>query len=181
MPRRRSWIRWTKVDKAPTQGAGSASAATMRRCGGTGASDRPGLEIFCPIYLQTNFRLKWGSRDFGGFVVSIPGWEQVYSLWRIQNPPESFSSYFLTTWLPSAGSSNFQLHWMPCFPKRDIILCAISSKLLVASARIVGPAPDKHTPSRPGCVPGVIDSTISVSPGISVCRYGWCSLSCIAR
>lgn len=95
--------------------------------------------------------------------------------------PESFEPYFRTTWLPSAGSNSFQLHWMFWDLNRDIMLSAISSKLLVARAKIVGPAPERHTPSSPGIVLGVMDSTISVSPGIRVWRYGWCSLSCIAR
>lgn len=97
--------------------------------------------------------------------------------------PKYFQSsvYVLVTVVPSAGSSSFHPHSIPCLLNRPMIFSAISSKLLVASANIVGPAPLRQTPRSPGCVDGVIDSTISLRPGISVCRYGWCSLSCIAK
>ncbi len=95
--------------------------------------------------------------------------------------PPSLTPYARTTVVPSAGSSTFQLQTISFSLNLAMMRAAISPKLLVASARIVGPAPDRQTPNRPGCVAGVMDSTISVSPGISVCRYGWCSLSCIAR
>lgn len=58
---------------------------------------------------------------------------------------------------------------------------AISSNLSVANARIVGPAPDKQIPRRPGWVDGFMDWRTSVSPGIRVWRYGWWTLSCMAR
>ena len=43
---------------------------------------------------------------------------------------------------------------------------AIFSKFLVARARIVGPAPDKHMPSNPECVAGVNCDVTSGNPGI---------------
>ena len=99
------------------------------------------------------------------------------------NVDETLSIYlnaahiYRITCVPSAGSKTF--HWqarsffsLNC-RSVAIILLAMSSKLLVASARIVGPAPDKHTPRNPGCVLGDIDCTTSVRPGMRVWRYGW--------
>jgi hypothetical protein len=43
---------------------------------------------------------------------------------------------------------------------------AIASNPPVARASIVGPAPDKQIPSKPGCVVGVIDEVTSGRPGI---------------
>lgn len=81
----------------------------------------------------------------------------------------------------SAGSSSF--HWHAIFwdSNREMMRFAISSKWSVARARMVGPAPDRQIPNRPGCVLGVMDCRISVRPGIRVCRYGWWTLSCMAR
>lgn len=42
----------------------------------------------------------------------------------------------------------------------------MESKPLVAKANIVGPAPDKHIPNRPGWVDGVMDDVTSGKPGI---------------
>lgn len=46
------------------------------------------------------------------------------------------------------------------------ITSEILSKLCVASAKMVGPAPDKQIPRSPGCELGVTDARISGSPGI---------------
>ena len=54
----------------------------------------------------------------------------------------------------------------------EMIASAIVSKCSVARANIVGPAPDKQIPSKPGCEAGVTDCKISVSPGIKVRLYG---------
>jgi hypothetical protein len=48
---------------------------------------------------------------------------------------------------------------------------AIASNPLVASARIVGPAPERQIPSNPGCVSGVIFDVTSGKPGICAARY----------
>lgn len=89
--------------------------------------------------------------------------------------PASRALYRMT-WVPSAGSSTFHSHgsclFSLCCLSVAIILFAISSKLLVASARMVGPAPDRHTPRNPGCVLGDMDSTTCDRPGMSVWRYG---------
>ena len=83
----------------------------------------------------------------------------------------------LITVVPPAGSST--LHWhcsclfSPCSLSMAMTRSAICSKLCVASARIVGPAPERQTPRNPSSVLGDIDSTISVRPGMSVWRYGW--------
>ena len=55
------------------------------------------------------------------------------------------------TVVPScAGSNNFQSHLISFFAKVSKMTFAIASKFSVASARIVGPAPDKQIPHRPG-------------------------------
>lgn len=46
------------------------------------------------------------------------------------------------------------------------ITSEILSKLCVANAKIVGPAPDRQIPRSPGCDFGVTDARISGSPGI---------------
>lgn len=50
------------------------------------------------------------------------------------------------------------------------ISLAIFSKLSVQRARIVGPAPERQIPRRPGCVLGVTEARISGKPGIYVVR-----------
>lgn len=87
---------------------------------------------------------------------------------------------FVTLAPSSAGSSSFQSHAIPSWPNLFIIDVAIFSKFPVARARIVGPAPERHMPSKPLCELGVTDCNISVRPGMSVFRYGWCTLSCMA-
>ena len=81
---------------------------------------------------------------------------------------------------PCATSSSFQVHCTPCFAKRLMISSAMSSKFSVASARMVGPAPDRQIPSRPACVRGVTLCSTSARPGTRILRYGWCTRSCIA-
>lgn len=71
---------------------------------------------------------------------------------------KSLSDSQYWTVVPSwAGSSNFHWQAMPLVAKREIMRSAISSNLSVAKARMVGPAPDRQIPSRPGCVRGFID------------------------
>lgn len=105
-------------------------------------------------------------------------------LFNSETPSEinAFEVYFLSslffsyriTWVPSAGSSTF--HWQArsffslCCLNLAMILLAIVSKLCVARARMVGPAPDRHTPRKPSSVLGDMDSTISVRPGMRVWR-----------
>lgn len=90
------------------------------------------------------------------------------------------------------------------FTNSSMIALAICSKLCVASARIYptvshlmrklnlgfragvrkltqGPAPDKHTPSSPGCDSGVIERKICGRPGIRPLRYGWCIYHQLAK
>ena len=50
------------------------------------------------------------------------------------------------------------------------MLVAIWSKFSVANAKIVGPAPERQIPSKPGCDFGEIDSMTSERPGISTLR-----------
>lgn len=82
-------------------------------------------------------------------------------------------SYLITS-VPLAGSR--MRHWQARsgleldFFNIEMILLAISSKLLVARARMVGPAPDRQQPRKPGCVEGDIELTISPRPGMRVLR-----------
>ena len=81
----------------------------------------------------------------------------------------------------SAISSSFHVHVIGIPPASNldkllIIDSATSSKWSVARASIVGPAPERHTPSSPMCVLGCKDSKTSVRPGIRLFRYGWCNL-----
>ena len=71
----------------------------------------------------------------------------------------------------SAGSNTFHMHLIfPSFSKIETAASAISEKLCVANANIVGPAPLRHIPNRPGCVDGVRELRIVVRPGIKVER-----------
>jgi len=54
----------------------------------------------------------------------------------------------------------------PTSLKMTLASSAIFSNPEVARARMVGPAPDKQIPRRPGCVEGVIDEVTSGKPGI---------------
>jgi hypothetical protein len=91
-------------------------------------------------------------------------------------------SHNLSTVAPSrAGSSSFQSQEMPRALNRAMMVSAISSKFVVASAKMVGPAPDRQIPSNPGCVLGFMDCNVSDNPGMRPLRYGWWTLSCIAR
>lgn len=47
---------------------------------------------------------------------------------------------------------------------------AMDSKLFVASAKIVGPAPDRQIPSSPGCVWGDMEDKIEGKAGMSPAR-----------
>lgn len=50
--------------------------------------------------------------------------------------------------------------------KMSRALSAMASKLEVARARMVGPAPERQMPSRPGCDSGVISEVTAGRPGI---------------
>lgn len=50
----------------------------------------------------------------------------------------------------SAGSSNFHSHFISFLANMSNMTFAIPSKFSVARANIVGPAPDRHMPQRPG-------------------------------
>lgn len=63
-------------------------------------------------------------------------------------------------------SSNFQSTSTPCSKNRLRASSAMRSNPSVARARMVGPAPDKHMPSSPRCVAGVIWEVTSMRPGI---------------
>ena len=67
----------------------------------------------------------------------------------------------------NAGTSISVRHFIFSSANLFTITFAMLSKLCVAKASIVGPAPDKQMPNRPGCVFGVTDARISGSPGIS--------------
>ena len=81
----------------------------------------------------------------------------------------------------SAGSSTFHWHEIPWTRNCSITVLAISKKCSVASASIVGPAPDRQIPRKPGWLLGVIDESVSVKLGTRGARYGWWNLSLIAR
>ena len=75
----------------------------------------------------------------------------------------------------SAGCNSFhsQLTSLPLTLNCEsicMIASAICSKFFVASASIVGPAPDRQIPSRPGCDCGDIWSSTSARPGIKALR-----------
>ena len=77
----------------------------------------------------------------------------------------------LVTVAPSvAGWRSFQSQVMPSFLNSARRWFAIESKFSVARARMVGPAPERQIPSRPGCDWGVTDWRISVRPGIRPLR-----------
>ncbi len=64
---------------------------------------------------------------------------------------KSFVSQLYVTVVPSsAGSSNSHLHLISLFANMSRMTFAIPSKLSVANANIVGPAPERHIPHRPG-------------------------------
>jgi hypothetical protein len=66
----------------------------------------------------------------------------------------------------NAGSSTSVRHEIFSSANLFTMTCAILSKFSVARARMVGPAPDKHIPSSPGCDFGVTEARISGNPGI---------------
>lgn len=81
------------------------------------------------------------------------------------------SSAISSTVVPSsAGSSTFHSHLTPSLSNQPSTSVAMASKLAVASARMVGPAPDRQMPHRPGWVVGVTDERILVRPGTSAAR-----------
>jgi hypothetical protein len=73
----------------------------------------------------------------------------------------------LSTELPSVITSNTNQSTSIPF-SRNIFRAssAIASNPANASARIVGPAPERHIPSSPGCVLGVMEEVTSGKPGI---------------
>lgn len=75
--------------------------------------------------------------------------------------------------LPSVSISSWShLALTPSFSKIAFISLPIFSKFSVASANIVGPAPERQIPSRPGCDVGLKEDRISGSAGINEERYG---------
>lgn len=81
--------------------------------------------------------------------------------------------YKSTTAAPDSVMSRiFTLTSMPSSLKTLTMTFEIESKFSVARARMVGPAPDRHMPRRPGCVFGVTDARMRGRPGMSSLRYG---------
>ena len=79
---------------------------------------------------------------------------------------DDFTLHLYCTTLPPTTSNTFQSIAMP---KESNILresSAIASNPPVAKARIVGPAPERQIPSRPGWVVGVMKEVTSGRPGI---------------
>lgn len=86
--------------------------------------------------------------------------------------PHEASGLSTTVAPSSAGSSTIHLQLMPSFLNSLMIFSAMASKFVVANASIVGPAPDRQTPRRPGAVAGVsMDRTVG-NAGIKFLRYG---------
>ena len=73
---------------------------------------------------------------------------------------------FCCTTLPPTTSNTFQSTSIPCVLKIARASSAMASNPPVARARIVGPAPERQIPSRPGCVDGVMLLVTSGRPGI---------------
>jgi hypothetical protein len=81
-----------------------------------------------------------------------------------ENPASTYNS---STQLPlSSTSKTSQSTCTFSSPKILTISAAIASKLSVARARMVGPAPERHIPSRPGWVVGVREDRMVGRPGI---------------
>src|SRR5882762_4457491 len=68
--------------------------------------------------------------------------------------------------LAPATSNSFQSTSIPSFLNICPASSAIASNPPVARAKIVGPAPDKQIPSRPGWLDGVMFGVTSDRPGI---------------
>jgi hypothetical protein len=88
---------------------------------------------------------------------------------RISRVAEEHSYHYelYRTELPSdVMVSSFQSTSTPFSPKILRASSAMRSKPPVASARIVGPAPERQMPSRPGCDSGVMEDVTSERPGI---------------
>ena len=72
------------------------------------------------------------------------------------------------TELPGAMCKTFQSTSIPLVLNIARAPCAIASNPPVASARIVGPAPERQIPNNPGCVSGVMLDITSGKPGICI-------------
>ena len=75
------------------------------------------------------------------------------------------------TELPGATCKTFQSTSIPFIAKMARASSAMSSNPLVASASIVGPAPERQIPNNPGVVSGVIFDVTSGKPGIWITHY----------
>ena len=84
---------------------------------------------------------------------------------------DSQSVYGRCTALPGTMCKTFQSTSMPLVLKIVRASSAIASNPPVASARIVGPAPERQIPNNPGWVSGVIFDVTSGNPGICITRY----------
>jgi len=80
------------------------------------------------------------------------------------------SIYDRWTELPGAMCKTFQSTSMPLVLKITRASSAIAWNPLVASANIVGPAPERQIPNNPGCVSGVMFDVTSGKPGINSLR-----------
>lgn len=85
----------------------------------------------------------------------------------------------------SAGCSTFHSHFTSIsftlkLVRTSIMSEAMRSKSVVASAKMVGPAPERQMPSKPGWDFGDTVSRTLVSPGIRDFLKGWWTLSLIA-
>ena len=76
--------------------------------------------------------------------------------------------YDRCTVLPGAMCKTFQSTSMPLVLNIARASSAIASNPPVASAKIVGPAPERQIPNNPGCVSGVILDVTSGKPGICI-------------
>jgi hypothetical protein len=67
---------------------------------------------------------------------------------------------------PGTICKSFQSACIPFSRKMAVASLAIASKPPVARARMVGPAPERQMPRRPGCVDGEMEEVTSGKPGI---------------
>ena len=79
--------------------------------------------------------------------------------------------YVCWTEHPGAMCKTFQSTSMPLVLKMFLASSAIASNPSVASASIVGPAPERQIPNNPGCVSGVMVDVTSGKPGICVTHH----------
>jgi hypothetical protein len=72
----------------------------------------------------------------------------------------------VTTAPSSVTTKNSLLHLISSFANSSTIVLAMPSWFSVARARMVGPAPERQIPRRPGCDWGVTDDRTRGRPGI---------------